>query len=72
MYNWSVDEEQMKKADPKGFVLWRLEQMINCGSEGEKLPEIEVRQHWAEIKDRLDPSYRAYLESLLWPQRQAF
>ena len=37
MYNWSVDEKAMKKADPEKYEIWRLEQMVNYGTEGEKL-----------------------------------
>lgn len=70
MYNWSVDEKAFKKADPKGYEIWRIEQMINYGEPGEKLNEKIVRTHWVGIKNRLDPSYRAYLEFLLWPKRK--
>jgi len=67
MYNWSVDEEAMKKADPRGYEIWRLEQMINFGRAGEKLPETKIREYWSVLKNRIDPSYRDYLASLLWP-----
>ena len=70
MYNWSVDEPQFKKADPEGYKIWRLEQMINYGLAGEKLNEKMVRKYWPRLKDRLDPHYRAYLEFLLWPSKK--
>lgn len=70
MYNWSVDEAQMKKVDPKGYEIWRLEQMINYGEPGEKLNERLVRKHWGIVKERIDPEYRAYLEFLLWPSKR--
>ena len=70
MYNWSVDEKQFKKADPKGYKIWRLEQMINYGSAGDKVSEREVRKLWPRLKERIDPAYRAYLEFLLWPAKQ--
>lgn len=69
MYNWSVDEKQMKKADPKGYELWRLEQMINYGQPAEKLSKRLIKKHWARIKQRINPGYRQYLEMLLWPQK---
>ena len=72
MYNWSVDEEAMKKADPEGYEIWRLEQMINYGEAGERLPEILVRRHWDALKSRIDPSYRKALEFMLWPNQQVF
>ena len=64
MYNWSVDEAQMKKADPKGYEIWRLEQMINYGEPGEKINERKVRKHWNQLN--LDPSKKQYLEFLLF------
>ena len=67
MYNWSVDEEAMKKADPEGYEIWRLEQMINYGlQKGEKLPEFNVRKYWSRLA--LDPAKKDYLASLLWPE----
>lgn len=69
MYNWSVDEEAMKKADPEGYKIWRLEQMINYGTAGEKLNEKEVKSLWPLLASRIDPAYRQYLEILLWPNR---
>lgn len=70
MYNWSVDEKKFKKADPEGYKIWRLEQMINYGQAGEKINEKSVRKYWWKIKDRLDPLYREYLEFLLWPKKK--
>lgn len=69
MYNWSVDEKAFKKRDPKGYKLWRLEQLINYGLDGEKLDEEEVKKAWQKIKDRLDPDIKKYLEFLLWQKR---
>lgn len=67
MYNWSVDEEKFKKADPEGYKIWRLEQMINYGLGNEKIKESEVKKYW----DRLfmDQPTREYLSFLLWPKK---
>lgn len=67
MYNWSVDEEKFKKADPEGYKIWHLEQMINYGLGDEKIKESEVKKYW----DRLfmDQSTREYLSFLLWPKK---
>ncbi len=71
MYNWSVDEEAMKKADPEGYEIWRLEQMINYGlQKGEKLPEFKVRKYWDRLA--LDPVKKDYLASLLWPETSPY
>ena len=67
MYNWSVDEKQFKKADPEGYQIWRLEQMINYGTAGEKLNERLVRKYWDKLY--MDPPTRAYLRFLLWPSQ---
>lgn len=69
MYNWSVDEKKFKKEDPEGYEIWRLEQMINYGEPGEKLDKNLVLKYWSKIRNRIDPSYRKYLEFLLWPQK---
>lgn len=66
MYNWSVDEKAFKKADPQGYKLWRLEQLINYGLDGEKLDEEEVKKAWPKIKDQLDPYKKRAVEYLLW------
>lgn len=72
MYNWSVDEKKFKREDPEGYQIWRLEQMINYGTVGERLDKTSVIKYWSRIKDRIDPYYRRYLEFLLWPKRRVF
>lgn len=67
MYNWSVDEKAFKKADPKGYQIWRIEQMINWGLGNGKLDEKFVRKHWNKFF--MDPPTRRYLEFLLWPKK---
>ena len=66
MHNWSVDEKAFKKADPQGYRLCRLEQLINYGLDGEKLDEEEVKKAWPKIKDQLDPYKKRAVEYLLW------
>lgn len=70
MYNWSVDEKQFKKEDPEGYLIWRLEQMINYGLGDEKLDEKLVRKYWKRIF--IDEPTRRYLEFLLWPKKIKF
>ncbi len=71
MYNWSTDEKQFKKADPRGYRVWRLEQTINYGEPGERLDKVLVKRHWMEVRNRINPGYRRYLEFLLWPKKRA-
>lgn len=67
MYNWSVDEEKLKK-DPEAYEIWRLEQIVNFGLGGEKLNRESLKKYW----DRLtieDPYRRAFLELILWGKK---
>ncbi len=68
MYNWSVDEEYMKKF-PKKYRLWKLEQMISYGLDGEKLDKKEIIANWSYLAKRLDSDRRKFLEFLLWPKQ---
>jgi hypothetical protein len=69
MYNWSVDEEKFKNADPEKYRLWRLAQLINYGLDGEKLDRKEVEYSWSKIKDQLDPDRRKTIEFLIWDKK---
>lgn len=68
MYNWSVDEKRFKKENPKGYKIWRLEQMINYGLGNEKLDEKLTKQFWHKLY--LDKPTRMYLQFLLWPRKK--
>jgi hypothetical protein len=62
MYNWSIDEEKIKK-NKKEYAIWRLEQMVNFGLGGEKLKKKELKKHWADLK--IDPYRKRFLQLLL-------
>lgn len=66
MLNWNVDEERFKKEDPENYKLWRLTQLINYGTDGEKLSRKELKKAWPKIKDEIDPYKRRLFEYLLW------
>ncbi len=68
MYNWSVAEEAFKKRDPEGYQIWRLEQLINWGLGGEKIPERLLRKYWSKLD--LDLEKKIYLKHLLWPTKK--
>jgi len=70
MYNWSIDEEKFKKADPKGYKIWRLEQMINFGLGEEKLNADELKKYFNKLT--IDEYAKKYLEFLLWPKKLKF
>lgn len=66
MHNWSVDIERLKK-DPEQYTVWRLEQLINFGTDDEKISETQLRQFWDRLV--LDPERRRFLGFLLWGEQ---
>lgn len=52
MYNWSTDEEELKK-HPKEYQKWRLLQLINYGLDGEKIDLVVLKKYWAKIKPEI-------------------
>lgn len=63
MYNWNTDTTQLKK-NPEKYAIWKLEQMINYGLDGEKLDVTLLKKHWNSL--HIDPQKRKTLEFLLW------
>lgn len=66
MYNWTVDTKKLQKNKAK-FAVWKLEQLINYGLNGEKLSRKLLKIHWNKL--RVDKRYKKYLEFLLWPNQ---
>lgn len=66
MFNWSTDTTELKKY-PEKYAIWRLEQLINYGLDGEKLDKKQLIKYWDKL--RIDPHYKKYLEFLLWPKQ---
>ncbi len=67
MYNWSVDVKKFKKEDPRGYVVWKLEQAINYGLGKDKLNARLVKKYWKKIS--MDDATKKYLQFLLWPRK---
>lgn len=65
MYNWSVDLKNLKK-HPKAAAIWKLEQAINFGLNGEKLSKSLVKKYWKQL--HLDHARKKFLKFLLWPK----
>ena len=63
MYNWSTDTKELEKT-PEKYAIWRLEQLINFGLNGEKISEKTLRQYWNKLSG-LDPARKDFLELLL-------
>jgi len=66
MYSWSVDEEKLKRENPKEYKIWREVQLINYGLRGEKLDRKILLKNWGEIKPQIDPLKAAVIEYWLW------
>lgn len=66
MYNWSVDIRSLNKS-PKNYAIWKLEQAINFGLNGEKLNKMLVKKYWKHL--HLDPARKKFLRLLLWPKK---
>lgn len=63
MRNWSTDIDVLKK-DPEAYAIWKLEQQVNFGLDGEKIEESELRKFWDQLQ--IDPARRAFLKVLLY------
>lgn len=62
MYNWSVDTTQLKK-NPEKYTIWKLEQLINFGLNGEKINSTELKKYWHKL--HLDPKRKKVLTEWL-------
>ena len=63
MYNWNVDISKWDKKSEQ-FILWRLNQLINFGLNGERLDLKLVKKHWDKLS--LDPKRKKFLKLLIW------
>lgn len=64
---WDYDIKKLRKT--KSGRLLILERMINYGvypSDKEKIPLKEVKKNWEELKGRLEPLRRRFMELLIW------
>lgn len=62
MYNWSTDEK-MLKGQGEYYTIWHLQQMVNFGLRGERIPETILRKYWQDID--IDPARKKFLTLLL-------
>jgi len=63
MYNWNTDTTELKK-DKEKYTIWRLEQLINFGLNGEKIKVNLLKKYWDRL--HLDPRRRRVLEFWIW------
>ena len=66
MYNWSVDLKKIAMS-PQDAAIWKLEQAINFGLNGEKLNRLLTKKYWKKLY--LDPARKRFLKFLLWPKK---
>lgn len=63
MYNWNTDISEVRK-DKEYFNIWKLNQLINFGLNGEKLNFKLVKKYWKKLD--LDKKRKKFLSLLLW------
>lgn len=61
MFNWNTNTKNWDKTSDS-YRIWRLEQLINYGLNGEKLSFRELAKYWTHL--HLDPKKRRVLS--LW------
>ena len=64
MKNWSTNTKRLEE-NPQEYTRWKLEQMINFGLDGQKLPESDLRKYFNRLS--VDPLKKLFLKQLLWP-----
>lgn len=62
MNNWSTDINELSKY-PEKYAIWKLEQLINFGLNGQKLKVSELKKYFSRLK--IDPQKKKYLEFLI-------
>lgn len=62
MYNWSTDTTELKK-DSEKYAIWRLEQLINFGLNGEKINRKDLEHYFLKLD--IDNAKKNYLKLLL-------
>lgn len=66
MYNWNTDLSHFNKKSHQ-YRIWKLEQLINFGLNGEKLDLSLVKKYWSKLE--LDTQRKKFLKLILWPQQ---
>lgn len=62
MYNWNINLSKWDKKS-ESYVIWKLQQLINFGLNGEKIDLSLVKKYWAKLD--LDPQRKKFLELFL-------
>lgn len=62
MYNWNTPKKNIGTS--KQSTIWKLNQLINFGLNGEKLDFQKVKKYWNKLT--LDPKRKMFLRYLIW------
>ena len=62
MYNWNTDLNSFKNEEES--TVWKLNQLINFGLNGEKLNLDLVKKYWKNLY--MDANRRKFLSLLIW------
>ncbi len=62
MYNWSTDTKTLSKY-PDKYAVWKLEQLINLGLNGQTLDPKELKKYFNQLQ--IDPQKKKYLMFLI-------
>lgn len=63
MYNWNTDISSFDKKSPE-YTIWKLNQLINYGLNGEKINFDLARKYWRKLS--LDLERKKFLKALIW------
>ncbi|MBU3979545.1 hypothetical protein KJ980_01690 [Patescibacteria group bacterium] len=66
MYNWNTNITELKK-NPESYAIWKLEQLINFGLDGERIEKRELVKYWDKI--HIDSQKRKVLAFWLWQKQ---
>lgn len=66
MYNWNTDTSSFKQKSSQ-FAIWKLNQLINFGLNGEKIDFSLVKKYWKKLS--IDPLRKNFLKALIWGKR---
>ncbi len=68
MYNWNTDITGWDKKS-ESYQIWKLEQLINYGLNGDKISESDISKFWKKVKPNLDPYRARMIEYLVWRKK---
>jgi len=62
MYNWSTNTSKLKQ-NPQKYAIWKLENLINFGLNGQKISRKQLVKHLPSLN--IDPLKKRFLDFIL-------